>query len=60
VWICLCEAVNTRTICEAIESGARTVSDVSAACRAGIECGRCRVAIWTLLRQEDEQRESRT
>ena len=39
--VCVCHAVNDRRIREAIERGARSVSDVARQCRAGTDCGAC-------------------
>lgn len=39
--MCLCKAVNDRTIRAAIEEGARTVDDLAHACEAGTGCGGC-------------------
>ena len=60
MWICLCEAVNSGTIIKVIDSGARTVNDVSRVCGAGTECGKCRVTIRSLLQQHAEERKSRS
>jgi bacterioferritin-associated ferredoxin len=51
VWVCLCEAVTSGTIVDAIEAGARTVADVEKACGAGSVCGKCRRNILILIDQ---------
>jgi len=51
VWICLCEAVTSGTICDAIESGATTVTAVGEATAAGTVCGRCARNIKLLIDQ---------
>jgi bacterioferritin-associated ferredoxin len=52
VWICLCEAVNSGTIREAIAAGARSVGDVGHACGAGTVCGKCKRNIVCLIEQQ--------
>lgn len=39
--VCVCRAVSDRTIRAAIAEGAKTVQQVSQACRAGDSCGAC-------------------
>lgn len=45
VIVCHCWVVNHRDIEAAVESGARTVPDVSSVCGAGSHCGGCVPAI---------------
>mgnify|MGYP006144197333 CR=1 FL=1 len=47
--VCHCEEVTQRTIKHAISDGAASVSQVSAACGAGRNCGGCVEAIEALL-----------
>jgi NAD(P)H-nitrite reductase large subunit len=51
VWICVCEAVNSGAIVEAIRSGADSVGAVGEATRAGEICGKCKRNIAVLLAQ---------
>jgi bacterioferritin-associated ferredoxin len=53
VIVCHCEQVSDRTISHAIAAGARTVDDVTDACRAGGNCGGCTEAIEQLLLEID-------
>lgn len=39
--VCLCEAVNDRTIRKAIDNGSTTVRELTQACGAGRQCGSC-------------------
>ena len=49
VWVCLCRAVTSGTIAEVVESGARTVRQVSEACGAGTDCTKCTRTIRVLI-----------
>lgn len=60
MWICLCRAVNTRAVCEAIDAGARTVREIGERCGAGTDCNKCTLTIRTLLQQELDSREGTT
>jgi bacterioferritin-associated ferredoxin len=45
MYVCVCRAVTDDKIKAAIDSGARSVDDVTAACCAGDDCGACHEAI---------------
>jgi bacterioferritin-associated ferredoxin len=47
--ICHCEAVSDRTVDAALASGARSVDEVTARCRAGGGCGGCHRALEALI-----------
>jgi bacterioferritin-associated ferredoxin len=51
MWICLCEAVTSGTIHEAIEDGATSLDDIAKANAAGTVCGRCKRNIAVLLNE---------
>jgi bacterioferritin-associated ferredoxin len=57
VWICLCEAVTSGSILDAVESGARTVREVGQANGAGTVCGKCTRNILLLIQQQRDHRE---
>jgi bacterioferritin-associated ferredoxin len=50
VIVCHCFAVNDRRIAEHVAAGARTLKQISRACRAGTDCGGCVPLIAELLR----------
>jgi bacterioferritin-associated ferredoxin len=52
VWVCLCEAVTSGSIVEAIEAGASTVREIGEANGAGTSCGRCARNIHLLIEQQ--------
>ena len=52
MWVCLCEAVTSGSILEAIEAGARTVREIGEANGAGTACGRCARNIHLLIEQQ--------
>jgi NifU-like protein len=57
--ICTCFGVAEDTIVSLIEKGASEVSDVSAACNAGLGCGSCQMLIRELIEaHEDEPAEN--
>jgi bacterioferritin-associated ferredoxin len=51
MWICLCEAVTSGTIHQAIEEGATSLDDIAKACAAGTVCGHCKRNIAVLLNE---------
>jgi bacterioferritin-associated ferredoxin len=52
VWVCLCEAVTSGSIMEAVDAGARTVKEIGEANGAGTSCGRCARNIHLLIEQQ--------
>ena len=55
MWVCLCEAVTSKVICEAIESGARTVKEIGKATGAGTDCNKCSRTIRVLIAQHADE-----
>jgi bacterioferritin-associated ferredoxin len=51
MWICLCEAVSSGTIRQAIADGATSISEIGRACVVGTVCGRCKGNIAVLLEE---------
>jgi bacterioferritin-associated ferredoxin len=49
MYVCICNAVTVSEVRCVIEGGARTVEAVTAACRAGGDCGSCTRRIERLL-----------
>ena len=47
--VCSCFAVSAAEIEELVEDGADTVAAVSAACRAGTDCGACRSQVAEII-----------
>lgn len=47
--VCICKVVSDRTVKSVIASGARSVEEITAACRAGSGCGSCRETLQNLL-----------
>jgi bacterioferritin-associated ferredoxin len=52
VWVCLCRAVTSGQVIDAIGAGARTVREVRQACGAATDCTKCTLTIRMLLEQE--------
>ena len=52
MFVCLCGAVNDTEIRDAIRSGAHTADDVGQACGAGVQCGKCRTMIESMIVRE--------
>jgi bacterioferritin-associated ferredoxin len=50
--VCHCQGVSDRSIREVVRGGARTVRQVSRACRAGRVCGGCRPVICEIIAAE--------
>jgi bacterioferritin-associated ferredoxin len=51
MYVCHCKGVNDRAINAALASGARSVADVTARCRAGGGCGSCHEALQALINE---------
>lgn len=47
--VCSCFAVSASEVEELVEEGAHTVAAVSAACRAGTDCGACRTQLAEII-----------
>lgn len=47
--VCVCEGVSDRTVRAHIQRGADSVAALGQCCRAGIDCGRCRDMLRTLV-----------
>jgi bacterioferritin-associated ferredoxin len=54
MYVCICRAVTDREVCKAIDAGARSVPDVTRACRAGEDCGACRGHIEDMIAERGE------
>jgi bacterioferritin-associated ferredoxin len=54
VIVCLCHGVSSRKILNVIQDGASTVSEVTAACAAGGDCGACRATIANMIAGHEE------
>lgn len=49
MYVCLCLGVTIEAVSSAVAAGARTCRQVSDACGAGSECGRCRRSIRSII-----------
>ena len=49
MYVCICNALNTRTVTQAIDDGAATVGQVYKACGAVPQCGKCKCTIREML-----------
>ena len=49
MYVCLCHGVTIETVSDAVAAGAKTSRQVSEACGAGAECGRCRHTIRAII-----------
>ena len=49
MYVCLCLGITNETVWEAVAAGAETTRQVSDACGAGSECGRCRRTIRSII-----------
>ena len=63
MYVCLCCGVTNETVTAAVIAGAITTKQVSAACAAGSECGRCcrtiRSIIHSLSATTESEKETR-
>ncbi|TNE91922.1 MAG: (2Fe-2S)-binding protein [Deltaproteobacteria bacterium] len=53
--LCLCEAVNDRTIDTVIRDGAHSVREIGRRCGAGTGCGLCKVDLRERLAERRER-----
>jgi bacterioferritin-associated ferredoxin len=51
MYVCICRAVSDDKVKAAIDAGARSVDDVTAACCAGDDCGACHATIEALIEE---------
>ncbi|BBX46360.1 (2Fe-2S)-binding protein [Mycobacterium cookii] len=49
MFVCLCNGITSQVVADAIAGGASTTKEISKACGAGAECGRCRRTLRLLL-----------
>jgi bacterioferritin-associated ferredoxin len=49
MYVCVCKAVTDKEVRAAIDGGARSVCEVTAACAAGGDCGACRGMIQDMI-----------
>lgn len=50
MYVCLCLGITIEAVSDAVASGARTSRQVSDACGAGSDCGRCRRTIRSIIK----------
>ena len=56
--ICLCHGINDRQVRDVMQSGAKTLGEISKACRAGSDCGTCCTTIRSIMQEpRDDERE---
>jgi len=51
MYVCVCRAVTSDKVKAAIDAGARSVDDVTAACCAGDDCGACHATIEGMIEE---------
>jgi bacterioferritin-associated ferredoxin len=51
VYVCLCRAVSSDTICQLIDAGVDSAEAIASTCGAGTRCGRCQVFIEDMLQE---------
>jgi bacterioferritin-associated ferredoxin len=49
MYVCVCRAVTEKEVEAAIDGGAQTIAQVTAACDAGGDCGACRGMIADMI-----------
>ncbi|WP_082682837.1 bacterioferritin-associated ferredoxin [Mycobacterium sp. GA-1285] len=58
MYVCLCLGVTIEAVSDAVADGARTSRQVSEACGAGSDCGRCRRTIHSIIKSAAATTES--
>jgi bacterioferritin-associated ferredoxin len=56
MFVCLCNGITSQVVAEVIADGASTTNEISKACGAGADCGRCRRTLRTLLGTPNDDR----
>lgn len=59
MFVCVCKALRTTEICELIDSGKRTVEEISRSCGAGTDCGSCLGRLQRFLETQEKERSER-
>ncbi len=59
MYVCVCLAVTEETVNAAIADGARTSAEVTAACRAGGDCGACHEMIQSMIASHERAQKKR-
>ncbi|MFV9634981.1 MULTISPECIES: (2Fe-2S)-binding protein [Mycobacterium] len=59
MYVCLCLGITIEAVADAVASGARTSRQVSDACGAGSDCGRCRRTIRSIIKSADAETQVR-
>jgi bacterioferritin-associated ferredoxin len=54
VYVCICNAVNERSVRQAIVRGCRTVGEVYRGCGVRPQCGKCGTDIARFIEQHDD------
>ncbi|WP_082963763.1 (2Fe-2S)-binding protein [Mycobacterium sp. 852002-51961_SCH5331710] len=58
MYVCLCLGITIEAVSDAVASGAKTSRQVSDACGAGSDCGRCRRTIRSIIKSAETESES--
>lgn len=53
MYVCICFGVTDTQVTAQIDGGARSMREISAACRAGTDCGRCVKTISAMIPRDD-------
>ncbi|WP_163414060.1 (2Fe-2S)-binding protein, partial [Escherichia coli] len=56
--VCACFGVGRTTICDAINSGARSPSDIGAKLKAGTNCGSCIPELKRLIASSQDEKDA--
>jgi bacterioferritin-associated ferredoxin len=56
MFVCLCNGITSQVVAEVIAEGASTTNEISKACGAGADCGRCRRTLRALLGTPNDDR----
>ena len=49
MFVCLCTGATSHDVAECVANGARTSKQVAEACGAGVDCGRCRRTVRSII-----------
>ncbi|MEZ0050048.1 bacterioferritin-associated ferredoxin [Mycobacterium sp. MAA66] len=49
MYVCLCTGVTSQTVTDVVAGGATTSKEVAAKCGAGLDCGRCRFTVRSII-----------
>ncbi len=58
MFVCLCNGITSHEVAAVVDRGAATTKEVTSACGAGADCGRCRRTVRAIIESRGAGRET--